>query len=71
MADMLTLLDSLTSKDKYIIIAKDRKEQVGSGMRGDKTRTYRFQDDTVKDHISGRSAKASIVLSGRFDLLWV
>lgn len=29
----------------------DRKNQVGSGMRGDKRRTIRFQDGIVTDHI--------------------
>lgn len=47
-----------------------RKQQIGSGMRGDKRRTYRFQDDSVVDHITGRQAKASAVMKGAFDLLW-
>lgn len=47
-----------------------RKGQVGSGMRGDKIRTYRFQDDTVADHRSGKVASVSQVMKGRFDLLW-
>lgn len=46
-----------------------RSDQVGSGMRADKIRTYRFQDDRVKDHQTGRTAKASQVMRGRFDLL--
>lgn len=50
--------------------AKDRKQQVGSGMRGDKIRTYRFQDDMVKDHITGNSNSCLKVLNGYFDLLW-
>lgn len=33
---------------------KDRKQQVGSGMRGDKVRTYRTQDDQVNDHVTGQ-----------------
>lgn len=32
----------------------DRRQQIGSGMRGDKVRTYRAQDDTVTDHRTGR-----------------
>ena len=51
-------------------IATNRKTQVGSGMRGDKIRTYRFQDDTVQDHRTGKTAQAKKILSGNFDLLW-
>ena len=51
-------------------IASDRKQQVGSGMRGDKIRTYRFQDDRVQDHITGKTSKCSAVLKGNFELLW-
>ena len=32
----------------------DRREQIGSGQRGDKVRTYRAQDDTVTDHRTGQ-----------------
>jgi len=31
-----------------------RRQQLGSGMRGDKRRTVRVQDDQVKDHVTGR-----------------
>jgi peptide chain release factor 1 len=51
-------------------VALDRKAQVGTGMRGDKIRTYRFQDDRVQDHNTGRSAKCSAVLRGHIDSLW-
>lgn len=51
-------------------IAINRKQQVGSGMRGDKIRTYRFQDDVVKDHITNKSASLKKVLAGNFSLLW-
>lgn len=47
-----------------------RSELVGTGMRADKVRTYRFQDDQVKDHVSGRSAKCSQVMRGQFNLLY-
>lgn len=46
------------------------KDQRGSGMRGDKMRTYRFQDDHVVDHNSGKTAKATKVMKGNFQLLW-
>lgn len=48
----------------------DRKQKVGSGMRGDKIRTYRFQDDVVKDHITGKTSSVKQVLKGNFDLIW-
>jgi peptide chain release factor 1 len=47
-----------------------RAEQVGSGMRGDKRRTYRFQDDQVSDDITGKRASLKQVLAGNLDLLW-
>ena len=65
-----TQVDNITQTAYNKTIAADRKHQVGSGMRGDKIRTYRFQDDRVQDHITGRSAKCSAVLKGNFNLLW-
>jgi len=35
--------------------ASERRSQIGSGMRGDKRRTIRVQDDSVIDHLTGRS----------------
>lgn len=32
-----------------------RRRQIGSGMRGDKRRTIRVQDDSVVDHETGRT----------------
>lgn len=34
--------------------ADARKQQVGSGQRGDKRRTIRCQDDQVNDHVTGK-----------------
>ena len=63
-------VDKLVKTSYNSSIASDRKQQVGSGMRGDKIRTYRFQDDVVKDHITDRAASVKKVLAGNFDLLW-
>lgn len=41
-----------------------RQQQLGSGMRGDKVRSYRCQDDTVTDHRSGRKARLKDVMEG-------
>jgi len=46
-----------------------RKAQVGSGERGDKVRTYRFQDDRVVDHRAGKKIRLTEVLAGNLDAL--
>lgn len=63
-------VDEMVKNQYNNSIASDRKQQVGSGMRGDKIRTYRFQDDVVKDHVTNKSNSVKKVLSGNFDLLW-
>jgi peptide chain release factor 1 len=63
-------VDKLTKTCYNNNIASDRRQQVGSGMRGDKIRTYRFQDDVVRDHLTDRTASVKRVMSGNFDLLW-
>lgn len=49
--------------------ARERRAMVGSGMRGDKVRTYRTQDDQVTDHRTGRKASLRKVLRGELELL--
>lgn len=49
--------------------ASRRRDMVGSGMRGDKVRTYRVRDDNATDHRSGRKARLSDVLAGRLELM--
>lgn len=46
-----------------------RRAQLGSGMRGDKIRTCREQDDQVTDHRSGRRTKLKSYLKGDLDWL--
>ena len=70
MACLQQRLDNQVKTSYNSNIASDRKSQVGSGMRGDKIRTYRFQDDNVQDHITGKRAKCSQALKGNLDLLW-
>jgi len=67
------ILDRLNGRNRTyhrIELSVERKQQVGSGERGDKMRTYRFQDNTAKDHQTGRQAPLDRVLMGNFDLLW-
>lgn len=49
---------------------RTRASQIGSGQRGDKRRTYRFQDDRVLDHVTGKSATCKQVMAGEFSRLW-
>lgn len=49
--------------------SKIRKNMVGSGMRGDKRRTYREKDDKVVDHITGKRASLKKILKGEIELL--
>lgn len=41
-----------------------RKDQIGSGMRGDKRRTIRCQEGTVTDHVTGRTWRLRDYLRG-------
>jgi peptide chain release factor 1 len=43
-----------------------RREQVGSGMRGDKRRTIRAQEGTVVDHPTGRAWRLRDYLRGDY-----
>lgn len=46
--------------------ANDRKQQVGSGMRGDKRRTIRQQDGQVKDHVTDRTWRYEDYVRGKW-----
>ena len=46
--------------------ADDRKQQVGSGQRGDKIRTIRYQDGIVTDHRTGKTFKLKEYLRGEW-----
>ena len=48
----------------------DRYTQIGSGMRADKIRTYRFQDGRVVNHVTGRECGLKQVLRGDFTRIW-
>ena len=47
-----------------------RKTQVGSGMRADKIRTIRMQDNIVSDHITGKKISFSRYEKGEFNGLF-
>ena len=64
-------LDRLAAQAHGSVVNGVRKAQVGNGARaGVKRRTWRFQEDAVIDHVTGRRARAADVMTGRFGLLW-
>lgn len=48
----------------------EKQQQVGSGQRGDKIRTLRFQDDQATDHRTNKRIKAAAYMRGNMDQLW-
>lgn len=64
---VLTLQEQITAAKHSSL----RKEQVGSGMRGDKIRTYREKDNTVINHLNNSKARYSDIMSGDLEKLWV
>ena len=50
----------------HLTLGSERKNQVGSGMRGDKRRTIRTQDGAVKDHITGKTWRYSDYVAGNW-----
>jgi peptide chain release factor 1 len=52
--------EQLSSKNR------DRKLQLGSGARGDKRRTYRSQDDSVHDHVTGERTSLTKWMTGNW-----
>lgn len=46
-----------------------RREQIGTGERSDKRRTYRVKDGLVVDHITNKTASIKDIYKGRINLL--
>jgi peptide chain release factor 1 len=63
-------VDQQLQKQYNSAVSQNRRQQVGSGQRGDKIRTYRFQDDSVQDHQSGLTARCELIMRGHMDRLW-
>lgn len=63
-------LSSLSKNKARVKRDRERRKQAGSGMRGDKIRTIRYQDDIVIDHHSGKKISAKKYTRGHIDLLY-
>lgn len=70
MAALIAALDDRLRSGSKAVEDDVRRRQIGSGMRGDKRRTYRFQDDVVTDHVTGKSMQASKAMKGGLSGLW-
>lgn len=70
MAALIAMRDVSLRSGSKAVEDDIRRHQISCGMRGDKRRTYRFQDDTVVDHVTGKSMQASKVMKGRMLELW-
>lgn len=70
MSRLIMELDRLNNEQSAATINEKRSQQLGSGMRGDKRRTYRFQDDTVVDHLTGQKMSCKKFMRGDIDSLW-
>ena len=66
-----SLLDDARDSQNGAVVNQDRAGQIGSGMRGDKRRTYRFQDDRVADHVTGKTISCKRFMRGDIEKLWV
>lgn len=70
MDKLKTLLDSSRDNQNANDSNFVRANQIGSGMRGDKRRTYRFQDDAVVDHVTGKKSTCKHFMRGDIERLW-
>lgn len=64
-------LNKEIKKRHFTEVNTDRKEQVGTGMRGDKIRTYNYREDRIKNHKNGKIVRniKRVVEQGRIDLI--
>lgn len=70
MAKLTAKLDELKSSGSHEQTNDVRARQIGLGMRGDKRRTYRFQEDAVQDHLTGKRASCRHFMRGDIEKLW-
>jgi len=64
MDHMVIILNEHYAKKVHDVQSVARKSQVGSGMRGDKIRTYYVQRDLVSDHRTGKNMQFSRFMKG-------
>lgn len=68
---LIQLLQDESNNHHQSVTNTSRQVMIGSGLRGDKKRTYRFQDDVVIDHITGKRGSCKLMMKGNLDKLWI
>ena len=64
LAVLAARLYSRENEKRQTADAQDRRQQIGSGQRGDKRRTIREKDGNVTDHVTGRKWRYSDYVRG-------
>lgn len=64
-------LDATIDAEIHNTISSDKKTQVGSGCRADKSVTIRFQDDMVHHHITDKTMSTKKYMKGYMDEVWL
>ena len=68
--DLTKALDRLNNHKIAAELSMQRKNQMGSGCRTDRIRTYRYQDNVVIDHRKDKKASLTEILKGNFNKMW-
>ncbi len=70
MENLIRKIDETTRKGIALQQFQTSRTLAGSGERGDKIRTYRFQDDIATDHRTGAKTSVTSLLNGEFWKVW-
>ncbi|GHS97740.1 peptide chain release factor 1 [Planctomycetales bacterium] len=62
-------LSEMKKREEEAARAKERREQVGSGDRSERIRTYNFPQDRCSDHRLNRNFSLSDIIAGKLDKL--
>ncbi|MDR0867647.1 MAG: peptide chain release factor 1 [Planctomycetota bacterium] len=62
-------LSEMKKREEEAARAKERREQVGSGDRSERVRTYNFPQDRCSDHRLNRNFSLSDIIAGKLDKL--
>ena len=63
-------INEILQEEHHKQTSQARQQQVGSGMRGDKVRTYRSQEDQVTNHLNNKKVSLKKVYKGELEELW-